>query len=679
MLSSIFSTNSVPQSTYGEGFGSSSLPDSLTSSTGVSGTGATASTTGSQNVWDQIWQTDDFEEQEEKYGEQASQKDAIVFLLDCGPSMMKPMASGETPWEISVKCMSKVCTEKIIASPTDELCVVLYATDQQKGDFPGVYVLSDFDRPSGDFVKQIDALSMEDVFPFGHWADSHPGVEFPLCDAFWTASSLLGRVKVSDRRVFLFTDQDCPHTDEDQLQRARARLDDYASSGVEVQLFAYDRIDADFSLDSFYHALPNLHDGGRWKACSRLEAMSDRVTRKIMKKRSQATLKFTLGDGLDMSVRLYTMLRESARLPYVLIDPITSYPVKPQTKWACMDSGEILRTAQIKKYFAYGDAKVVFEADEIKAAKFLYPPGIQLLGFKSREMLKDHHNLQHANFLFPDETDIRGSSLAFRSLLQNMVEKDKIALVRYVPRVNSVARVAALVPSIEEYDLETGAQLQPSGFHLIILPYQNEIRKLEVEQDFEEATPSDEAVIAARKMVQTFTTDFDPHEFQNPSLQKHFRTLQAYALENNEVLAEFEDNVVPDREGMRQFEHVIKEWKDEIFPEEYEAPATGIVKKEPKKRALVREVEGYEGDWHDLVSNDSNAGKVTIPQIKQKLRELGITGRGKKADLWEQLKTAMEHVPQEEDEPEAEKPRAPKKVKKEKVYIKDEEDEEEEF
>ena len=381
----------------------------------------------------------------------------------------------------------------------------------------------------------------------------------------------------------------------------------------------------------------------RRKACSRLEAMNERVTKKIMKKRAQGSLTFTLGQGVNLGVKLFTMIREAGKFPYVTMDA-NSYPVKPVTKWACKDTGQILRAAQMKKYLPYGSAKVVFEPDEISKIKFLYPQGIQLLGFKSRSSLKDHHNISHSSFLFPDETQIKGSSLTFRSLLQNMVEKDKIAMVRYVPRANSVPRIAALLPSIEQYDPETGIQLQPSGFHLIMLPYEDEVRKLEVEQDFDEATPSDEAVIAARKMVQTFTTDFDPNEFQNPALQKHFRMLETFALKNADSdVAMFEDMVQPDLEGIRQFKPVIDEWRQEVLPEDY-AGAETSVKKESKKRAPAREVEGYTGDWDELVSNDNNARYITIPQIKQKLREMGITGRGKKADMWEQLKTAMENA-----------------------------------
>ncbi len=64
----------------------------------------------------------------------------------------------------------------------------------------------------------------------------------------------------------------------------------------------------------------------------------------------------------------------------------------------------------------------------------------------------------------------------------------------------------------------------------ITAPTQRKAQK-KASQDFAEATPSAEQVLAARQMVQTLQTPYDAADWSNPALQKHFNALECYALE----------------------------------------------------------------------------------------------------------------------------------------------------
>jgi hypothetical protein len=211
------------------------------------GLGKSSTSASAASIWDNIWRTDDFENNDGGYDKGESLlKDAIVFLVDCNPFMFQPMSSGEIPFVNALDCICKAVTQKLIGAPQDEVAVVLYGTRDQQGDFQGIVVLSDFDKPSAQLIERLDELrskkfllllcfcfaSNAQVFgcfvqvpgkySFGHWEEGNPGTEFALCDAFWTASSLLGRVKnAAERRVWLFTDEDTPHQDEDLLTRAK--------------------------------------------------------------------------------------------------------------------------------------------------------------------------------------------------------------------------------------------------------------------------------------------------------------------------------------------------------------------------------------------------------------------------------------------------------------------------
>ncbi len=209
-----------------------------------SGGGRPSASASAASIWDTIWQTDDFDENAVAYEkEETPSRDAIVFLVDCSPFMFEPTSGGETPFVMALECIMMAVTQKLISAPTDELAVVFYGTRDQQGDFPGVFVFADFDKPSANLIERLDELKglvscflflfffydffflkkkVPGNYKLGHWINQNPDSEFNLCDAFWTASSLLGRIKnASERRVWLFTDEDTPHHDEDLLTRAK--------------------------------------------------------------------------------------------------------------------------------------------------------------------------------------------------------------------------------------------------------------------------------------------------------------------------------------------------------------------------------------------------------------------------------------------------------------------------
>lgn len=76
---------------------------------------------------------------------------------------------------------------------------------------------------------------------------------------------------------------------------------------------------------------------------------------------------------------------------------------------------------------------------------------------------------------------IVGSTVAFAALLDRMTAMDKIAIVRLTARTNSMPRIAALLPQAETFD-EDGLQMDPPGFHIIPLPYADDIRRTPLDE-----------------------------------------------------------------------------------------------------------------------------------------------------------------------------------------------------
>jgi ATP-dependent DNA helicase 2 subunit 1 len=130
---------------------------------------------------------------------------------------------------------------------------------------------------------------------------------------------------------------------------------------------------------------------------------------------------------------------------------------------------------------------VFHTAEEVRSLRSLdLEPGLKLLGFKDRSELAFEDNVRHSLFVYPDEDMYAGSRRTFTALLSSMVKKGKIGLVRALTRRNASPSFCALLPQ-EEGEGEGWAE--PSGFHLIPLPFADDIRAAPVEEGFRGRPP----------------------------------------------------------------------------------------------------------------------------------------------------------------------------------------------
>lgn len=122
-------------------------------------------------------------------------------------------------------------------------------------------------------------------------------------------------------------------------------------------------------------------------------------------------------------------------------------------------------------------------------------------------------------------------------MLDRLHRQDKVAIAVMIARAKSQPRMVALFPQPEVLD-EHKVQIKPPGMHVVFLPYADDMRKLEYEEDMPQA--SDEQVATMAKIVNKLKYEHSPDAFENPALQKHFRNLEALALDRP-APEEFED------------------------------------------------------------------------------------------------------------------------------------------
>lgn len=372
--------------------------------------------TGSSAQFDPGWDSIYGEEEEEiDFEHFYGNKDAIIFLIDCQQAMFQKDSDGISSFESTLRCVISAFADKIISSENDLLGVCFYGTSDKKNpnDFDNIYVLQDLDIPDAQRILDLEGILEDTTFPVGH-AER----EFPFADALWTCSTMFSNcaVKVSHKRIFLFTNDDNPNEDNDNFRnQALQRGKDLAELSIEIELFALQNPgQAPFNPSLFYQHVISVDDEDgnpsvHFAAASGFEELKTRVRAKEFKKRALGRLSLSLAPGVDIGVRLFNLVQETKKSGFQWLDSKTNQPVRVQSKWVCEDTGSLLMPSQIKYAYVYGGEQVIFSKEEIQKIKTIEQPGLTIMGFKARSALKIHHNVRHASFLYPDEKVIADS------------------------------------------------------------------------------------------------------------------------------------------------------------------------------------------------------------------------------------------------------------------------------
>lgn len=112
----------------------------------------------------------------------------------------------------------------------------------------------------------------------------------------------------------------------------------------------------------------------------------------------------------------------------------------------------------------------------------------------------------------------------------------------------------------------------PPGLNLIFLPYADDLRDLDTVKGAElnsETEPSRVHILTAKRMINAMSTDFDAKNFENPDVQMFYSSIQALALEQDEI-EQVEDHIQPDLEGLGEISELIVKFRDICFGEDYQ-------------------------------------------------------------------------------------------------------------
>lgn len=96
------------------------------------------------------------------------------------------------------------------------------------------------------------------------------------------------------------------------------------------------------------------------------------------------------------------------------------------------------------------------------------------MGFKPASTVKLEHFVKPCAFIYPDESECKGSSAFFMALLKRCIAKQVVAICSYYPRTTSTVRFVALVAQ-DEVKAPDNTQETPPGFIVVFLPFAGEL------------------------------------------------------------------------------------------------------------------------------------------------------------------------------------------------------------
>ncbi|XP_028331942.1 X-ray repair cross-complementing protein 6 isoform X2 [Gouania willdenowi] len=589
--------------------------------------------------WTSYYRNED-EEEEQEDGEQSAGeerltgRDSLVFLVDASKEMfIKGEDGAPSNFDMTMQVVRTVYTSKIISSHRDLIALVFYGTEHSKNPndtFKHVYVYHDLDEPGAKRVQDVDALRGEKGAKLA--AETLGCGPSSLGDALWCCANLYSDIKLrlSHKRLMIFTCREQPHGGDNVKDRqARTKASDLKETGgFDVSLFFRDIVSPPEDESEL---------GLQLEPCEKLDDLQKRVRAKEQKKRATARINLCLGDGLNVAVGLYATAVTARKPPPVKLYRESNEAVRSKTRTFHTQTGSLLLPSEIKKAQTYGKKQIEMEKDEVDFIKKFDDPGLVLMGFKPMEKLKLHHHIKPSVFLYPEEGEIKGSACLFSALLKKCSEKNVYALCRCIARRNNPPRFVALVPQNEEVD-DAKVQINPPGFNVIYLPYADDVRTLDLPRC---TSASQEQVDKMKDIVTKLRFKYKSDAFENPVIQKHYRNLEALALD---MMApeEVEDLIMPKVEQIdRRLGSLVDEFKNLVYPANYNpeskpaakrktADSGGGAEKKPKVEVSMDQIKVH-------VQNGT-LGKLTVPVLKEACKQFGVRTTGtKKQELIDAL------------------------------------------
>ncbi|KAH7312787.1 Ku DNA-binding complex, Ku70 subunit [Rhizoctonia solani] len=622
-----------------------------------------------ENDWRIQDEEDEIELDEQNYG---SQRDAILFCIEVTPGILEPriLESGEqgrSTLEVIFQAAADLQKRKVVHGPADAVGIMLFNTAETKGDIvkPHMYLYQHVSQVNAPDIQKLlrllnEAEDNSDCFPT---LFSPSDKSISIANVFLICSHILrdGVPKTATKRVFFFTDNDDPEFgDETKTRAAQKNYEDLFDLGIELVPFFLAQPGQPFDVHKFYsnvlcRSKEQMVDDVILNVHQKFDTLLNDMRMHEATKRTLFNITLQFADSLAIGVKAYGLVTEQRKGSYRYFSnmgksmeeafPKTVYIDEEQEREVPKESivfGYQFGAGTTEAMEAEEDAmqedapvvkdKVFYTPEEMKTFRtFNINPSIKILGFKDINTIPFDANVKRAIFIHPNEAAVTGSIRTFKALLDSMLKKQKYALTRCLFRRNSSIIFCAMVPQAEVMDEET--QVEPAGFHLIPLPFADDIRQPTIERS---AHCSPELRKAAVSIIERmkYGQGYDPDQFPNPVLALHYGFLQAEAFgEEYNPEEDFNDKSAPRFEPIHNRAGKYFDAWHIALDQDPEAAEMAVEPKVGTKRKP--------GAVDELVVrahfDDDTLNKLTVEQLKTYLKAHSQPYSGRKNDLIERV------------------------------------------
>jgi ATP-dependent DNA helicase 2 subunit 1 len=597
------------------------------------------------NTNESLFDIDFIEENEENENENVrdfNNREALLFAIDCSPSMFQK-EEDIYPFKFSLKATISFLEKYIIQNHSDFIGILFFSTDKNKNthDYKNIYIFKNIDVPDSQTILDLEEIEKDNDL-FSSSIGTNESVNFS--EVLLTISQMISEnnKKVDSKKVLLFTNQDNPIPD--SLSKENKTIfniiNDFSFLKILVEPFFLYNAEKPFDFDIFYKDFfETLYaDNEEYLTMvsqdisKRLDQLVTKIHQKEVKKRSLFKIPFHISDDLTIGVEGFNIISEQKKSSYVWIDDQSGKVADLSTTWVCHDTTQPLFPSDFKYSYIYGGKLVVFTKDELFKIRNFGKPGLTLLGFKPLSKLKFQYNIKHPYFIYPDENQYIGSYSVFAHLLDTMAKMEKMAICNFIPRSNSSPRLVALLPQTEERD-ENDIQIIPPGFNVIPLPFADDIRTVK-NNACERA--SEELDIEFGKIIKGINNKegYNPRTINNPYLQKFYLNLQTIALNRDEI-EDIKDDTIFQYEVSDKVNELIQSIGSQLSirsetPKEVKRKNTDNSQSQRKKQC--NEKTGIAN-----VTSADSLKSYTVAELKEYLTSVNIKPTKKKADLIDQV------------------------------------------
>lgn len=581
--------------------------------------------------------------------------------------------------------------------------------------YPHCYLLTDLDVPEAEDVKALKKLTEADS---PESADIFKPSKEPVLmhNVLFCANQIFQQkaANFTSRRLFIVTDNDDPaSSNKGSRSQATVRAKDLYDLGVTIELFPISTPDHSFDTSLFYDDIiyksspsdpeaiaynpASMTDGQGFKlvagsndGISLLQSLLSNIASKVTPKRALfSSVPLELAPGFRISVKGYLLYKHQkpARSSYIFLGGERPEIVTGYTEQVAFENSKPIQKTEIRKAYTFGGQQITFTDEEVKQLRNFGDPVIRIIGFKPMSKLPLWANIKNSTFIYPSEEDYIGSTRVYSALHHKLLKDELFALTWFVPRRNATPVMAAMIPTLpaEETERQTNvagvsATGAPQGLHLIPLPFADDIRQNPPTTHEKPLTAPDELVDAMKPIVRksaisrlealTATNKdeleqlklpkgiYDPSKYPNPSLQWHYRILQALALDED-LPEKPEDNTIPKyRQIDKRVGNETIEWGKilERAFKQYQADYPDAVPTGSKRSTnapsatLSANTKKIKAEAGDTMSEEKirelwqkgQIGHLTVAQLKEFCVSKKLSTAGKKADIVERIEEWLE-------------------------------------